>query len=163
MAGMLYFGYGATADAEIMAAIIGHSPELIGKAVLRGFELHVQTMDEIILPPATKQLLLDTWGKDFRSYGLRQAESGTSVEGVIYNIDDKDLVYLDDWEMVARGWFMNIKAEAILKDNEKKITDVVVHILAEKQHSTPAESQTINNSLGHKEKLIQVAKMARAS
>ena len=68
---ILYFGYGANRDANMLKAIIGRKPS--GFPVkLEGFELCVQTWEEI--PQNVRRNLEKSWNPDFRTFCIRSAK-----------------------------------------------------------------------------------------
>lgn len=119
---VLYFGYGANRDAEMISAILGKpKEELVGRvATLLGYKLAVQRLDQV--PDATKedapenisprQILKNNWDESFTSYVIQPDPSG-KVSGTIWEITPEEYERIRDWELLDFGWYEDCVGEAI--------------------------------------------------
>lgn len=153
---ILYFGYGSISQIAAMAAILNHPTKALGNATLEGYDLHIQALDDVMVPSNAKDLLQAIWGPDFKSYGLRAANRNTQIRGTIFKLTAKDLELLDAWEMVSEGWFERSEATAQLETGLR--LKVVVHILTDEQRSTCVDPADVGKFLITLEQLVEVAR-----
>ena len=93
---ILFFGYGANRNKNKLIQVLGHSVgEGVG-AVLEGYVLVYQTISQ--LPEHLRNFFAETYGHNFKAYTLRAGEG--VVSGTIWEIDEKDLEILKEWEFV---------------------------------------------------------------
>ncbi len=90
---ILYFGYGANSRKEMMEAITGNK-NLIGKpAVLSGFTLCIQRLDQVLdtilpsapVPISPRKILDESWGNTFTTYMIKPKED-SEVEGTVWEL-----------------------------------------------------------------------------
>lgn len=94
MGKVLFFGYGAYRNKGKISQVLGHNPgEGVG-AVLEGYVLVYQTIDQ--LPESLREFFRGVYGNDFRAYTIRKGEG--VVSGMLWEINDEDLVTLKKWE-----------------------------------------------------------------
>lgn len=125
---ILYFGYGANRDLEVMRITTGNKQLTGTPAVLKGYSLCVQRLDQIPntvldtapVPISPRALLKETWPDDFESYTIKPDPEG-EVSGMIWELTPEEMDFLMDLEMYDFGWFKGISAEAALKDGTKVI------------------------------------------
>ena len=101
-----FFGYvtGDGAD-EMIPAVTGEKPKVVGAATLDGYELRIQKLSEITTAGANPQNILRTsWGESFRSYVLVK-KPGAQVTGVLLRLSIKARHKMDAWELVQEGWY----------------------------------------------------------
>ena len=124
---ILYFGYGLNRSPDFLEALLGRVPELHeADAVLNGYELLVQSLDE--LPEAAQQNIAESYGRDFVSYVICKS-GGKYVRGSIWSITPSELRILNNWEFEG-VWQKLVDVEITGKDGEKykaKTHDVNVY------------------------------------
>jgi hypothetical protein len=114
-----YFGYGANREPEMVYAITGRRPKVIGTAVLDGYRLGVQTLRQIPSAGANpRRIVHRAWGSAFRSYTI-EADPESDVAGTLFKISLHDRHLLDTWELVAEGWYDKQDITVTLKKSGK--------------------------------------------
>lgn len=109
---ILYFGYGANSQREMMEAITGNK-SLVGQpAVLGGFKLCIQKMDQI--PDSVRNILQENWGKDFETYIIKHGKETDEVAGTVWELTDQERELVRDWELIDVGWYKDIKGKALV-------------------------------------------------
>jgi len=135
---ILYFGYGTTRELEMMKAITGKE-NLIGKqAILKGYSLYIQKLDQIsdeifpnsLEPISARQILRNNWGENFTSYTMKSDEN-KEVKGIVWELDELDFELLKNWELNEYGWFKDLKTKVTLENGE--IIDVITGELGDGQ------------------------------
>lgn len=119
MSKIYFFGYGAYRIKERVAQILGHTPEGGYGAVLEGYVLGIQSLEQI--PNQAQDILKKAWGDNFRCYTLKPGKG--VIAGVIWEIDEKDLEIIKEWEFVG-VWREFITAPVKLKDG-RVITNAI--------------------------------------
>ncbi len=100
----LFFGFGADSESEMIEAIIGRKPDIVGAATLENYQLCVQSLEDIPTSGDNpREILRKAWGDDFVSYTIRQ-HKGVSVHGTLFRIRCRERMMLDIWELVREGW-----------------------------------------------------------
>lgn len=132
-----FFGYGADCEPDLIRAVTGHTPKIIGPAMLNDYELRIQELDEITQagdnPP--RQILHNAWGGRFRSYVI-VPKGGASVRGMLYRISLHDRHLVDKWELVSEGWYDKAFVEVALMGRQKTYR-------AETQVLAPGQSASV--------------------
>lgn len=99
-----FFGFGADREDVMLEAIIGHTPKVIGTAILPGYALCIQKLSDI---PETgnnpREILRNAWGDTFVSYCIDK-QQGAAVHGTLFEVTVKERVMIDIWELVYDGW-----------------------------------------------------------
>ncbi|MBL8121295.1 gamma-glutamylcyclotransferase [Candidatus Saccharibacteria bacterium] len=114
------FGYGSDTEGDILKALTHRHPKCLGDAVLSGYELRVQFLDEVT-DTRVHDILLKNWSETFRSYVIIPAEH-SSVHGKLFKVRIDDRHLLDTWELVALGWYQKIFVEVSLLKNNRRFT-----------------------------------------
>ena len=109
---ILFFGYGANRDGNKIAQITGEDLRESVGAVLEGYKLAYQTLDQV--PQPARDVLKDTWGNTFRAYTLRKGEGVT--QGVIWPVSEEGLKKIEEWEFIG-SWRELIKVRVRTFDN----------------------------------------------
>lgn len=122
-----YFGYGANKSPRMMKAIVGRRPSGI-LAVLQDYELIVQEWPDI--PEKVREILSQSWGPDFKSYGIRP-KRGSAVRGRIWYITREERDLVKEWE-ICPIWY----------------EPVVVSVRTYDGRSFRAETEIINRHVG---------------
>ena len=127
---ILYFGYGANSQREMMEAITGNK-NLVGQpGVLRGFKLGVQRMDQVPdsvfpgspAPISPKKILKESWPDSFETYMIKPGGEADEVAGTVWELSLLERELVRDWELVDFGWYKDIKGKAETLDGQ--IVDV---------------------------------------
>ena len=126
-----FFCYGPGADLDVVTAEIGHPPISGRPAVLHGFRLGIQGVENIpdkkvpvpghpekILPVTARSIIVDSWGKDFEMYVVREGDG--DVRGMVWTIKASDLPKIEDWELVDFGWYSMVRGGVTLEDGKRR-------------------------------------------
>lgn len=118
MAEIIYFGYGANKDYFKLREILGKEPKGGEGAVLQGFNLAIQTLNDI--PDQAKNILNKVWGDNFQSYTIKP---GTGmIEGRVWILDQEDLEKLKEWEFVGNNSWKEFITVTVTNSDGKTIT-----------------------------------------
>jgi hypothetical protein len=132
-----FFGYGADQEEDMILAISGERPKIIGKAILPGYELRIQNLNEITTKHGNPQeLLRSVWGDDFKSYVIIP-KPGAQVEGVLFKVSLKSRNQIDSWELIQMRWYKRIFVKVRLPGSNRLIK-------AETQVLVPGQSAATN-------------------
>jgi len=148
MAKTFFFGYGSYRDKKKIAEIIGKDPEGGEPAVLEGYLLAVQTLDQI--PGSARAVLQKVWGDQFRAYTIRKSPG--IVVGTVWIIDQEDLNKIKEWEFVEEQW-REIKQVDVTTNSGTKIpvlTDLARETLPVKEFVNGIEYEYNLNKKGKK-------------
>lgn len=117
-----FFGYGANRDVRRMEFILQIRPEGGYGAILTGYRLGYQTLDQI--PEPAKSVLTKVWGKNFRAYTLKKGSG--MVNGAIWHLDKAGIEKIKEWEFID-NWRVLIEVQVRLSDNitVTALTDMV--------------------------------------
>ena len=124
---ILYFGYGANSQIEMMEAITGNK-NLVGQpGVLRGFKLCVQRMSQIPdsispnspEPVSPKRIIKANWPDSFETYIIKSGNESDEVEGTVWELTPLEREFVRDWELVDFGWYKDIKGKAVTTDGQE--------------------------------------------
>ena len=125
---ILYGGYGANRDPEMLRAITGNSGLLGRAATFNDVELCVQKFDQIPdvvstnapVPKSPKEIMVGSWGEgsSFETYTIRRKDSGT-VTGNVFEVTTKERALIAEWEMIEFGWYKRMNVAATLEDGTK--------------------------------------------
>ena len=124
---ILYFGYGANSRKKMMEVITGNR-NLVGyPAILKGFILCIQRLDQIpdsVLssspaPISPRQLLKESWPDSFESYIIKSASKTDEVAGTIWELTFQERELVRDWELIDFGWYRDIKTKALTEDGRE--------------------------------------------
>lgn len=164
---VLYFGYGANRESRMMAAITGN-PDLVGRsAVLKGFRLCVQRLDQVPdtvsptspAPVSPRKILQNNWPETFESYTIKP-DKKSEVHGVIYELTALERELVRDWELIDFGWYKDTKGKAVTKDGRE--VEVVTEALGDGQEvDREVNIENYNPWLNSPEDFERVAEKAR--
>lgn len=96
MGRVLFFGYGANKSRSKIQQIIGKDPGLGVGAILEGYTLNLQSINQI--PDIPRQILLKLYSGEFKAYTIRKGDG--VVVGAIWEIEEEDLNKIKEWEFV---------------------------------------------------------------
>lgn len=114
MSKVLFFGYGANRSRQKLKEFLGKDlGEGVG-AVLRGFTLNVQDLNQV--PKAQRDLFLQSYGSDWKAYTIKEGEG--VVAGIVWELEEDDLNKLKAWEFVGE-YREIISIEVITSSNEE--------------------------------------------
>lgn len=123
---VLYFGYGANRDQKMMEWITG-TKELKGTpAVLKGYKLVVQRLDQIPdlalsaapAPFSAREMVVMNWPEDFTSYTIKEDPEG-EVHGTLWELSPQDRDLVRDWELIDFGWYKDLKVTVKTEDGRE--------------------------------------------
>lgn len=97
MDSVFFFGYGLLANRERMKQIIGRYPDGGTGAVIQGYNLAVQVLDQV--PENVRGQLREVWGDSFKAYTIKKG-SGI-VRGVIWVLTADELERIKNWDLVG--------------------------------------------------------------
>jgi hypothetical protein len=167
-----FFSYVAGDDEKMMAAIFGRENIAHENAVLKGYEMCIQTaknvIDEILpscpLPQSPRAILIKKRGTDFELYTVRPNPK-KNISGTIWKVTPQEYEYLRNYELIDCGMSEDITASAItdkgatetvqtygLKKNKENITKVVDQSYIRKE--IPSEEK-IKNAIRVREEYIK--------
>lgn len=165
---VLYFGYGANSQQEMMEAITGNK-NLVGKpGILKGFKLCIQRRDQVpdtVFPNSPvkispRKILDGNWGKDFETYIIKLGEETDEVMGTVWELTTLERELVRDWELVDFGWYKDMKGKAEILTG--KIIDIQTEGLREGQEvDREIDGKNYNLFLNRVEDFQRVAEKAR--
>lgn len=124
---ILYFGYGANSQREMMEAITGNK-NLVGQpGILKGFKLCVQRMNQVPdsvfpsspAPVSPRQIIRDNWLDSFETYVIKPGEDVDEVVGTIWELTSLERELVRDWELVDFGWYKDARGIAVTQNGEE--------------------------------------------
>jgi hypothetical protein len=155
-----FFGYGADQEQAMLRAIMGESPEYVGEAVLRDYELRIQNLEEVTAEEANpREILRRTWGDSFRSYVI-VPRKGAQVHGAVFRITIKDRHKIDEWELVREGWYRRAFIKVQLQGSGKKLR-AETQVLNAGQHAKATAGSHARHWLMPKTRLLSIARLMR--
>lgn len=139
----LFFGYGANRNRSKIRQIIGKDPGDGVGAILEGYTLHLQNLDQI--PEPAQSDLKNIFG-NFKAYTIRPGKG--FVAGIVWSFTDEELEKIKQWEYVG-NW------REIVEVTVKSEDYYTVKILTEKSIDTFPVSEKVDgivyNELDFKE------------
>jgi hypothetical protein len=135
---ILYFAYGANKTAEMMASITGNK-NLTGRpAVLEGYGIFVQKLNQVpdVIAPhspakiSPQQILRNVWDKNFESYVIKPAEE-RQVHGTVWELTPLERELVRNWELIDFGWYKD--AEVKIKTDSGDEIEVQTEIMGDGQ------------------------------
>lgn len=120
---ILYFGYGANSQKEMMASITGNQNLKGLPARLKDMSLYVQRFDQVPdnispaspIPISPRQLLAESWNDKFMTYMIKPKE-GSIVKGTIWELSPKERDLVREWELIDFGWYKDLQGKALTED-----------------------------------------------
>lgn len=74
-----FFGYGADREPDLIEAVIGYKPLVLGPAILNDYQLRIQSIREITDKGHNpRKILQGAWGNDFKSYIIMPKEGAVT-------------------------------------------------------------------------------------
>lgn len=120
MAKVFFFGYGAYKDYFRLKEIIGKSPEGGEGALLEGFDLGVQSIDNI--PKEPKEILSKVWGNNFQAYTMKRGSG--YIQGRIWLLDEEDLEKIKEWEFINKSNWRELVTITVKTSDGKNISAI---------------------------------------
>jgi hypothetical protein len=124
-----FFGYGVLSDRYIIKEIIGRDPGVGKSAVVEGYQLAYQVLDQI--PLQIRPFLEKVWGSAFRAYTLRGGAG--VVSGRIWELTDAELIRIREWNFV--GTWREL-GETSAKTSTGEVIRVTIEKVADSQPIT---------------------------
>lgn len=161
---ILYFAYGNNREPEIMQVLTGNKNLVGHEAVLKGYVLGVQMLDQVPsirlsgFPVSPQEVLRRHWNDSFESYVIKPGEG--EVKGMVWELTNEERELVRDWELIDLGWYKDVKGEAILKDGGK--IAVETEILGDSQGiDRVIDGKEYNSFLNKKEDFFRVIEISR--
>lgn len=156
-----YFGYGPNRDPEMIRAIIGRRPRVIGPAVLLDHRLGIQKLTDVPITGLNpRRTLLHAWGSNFRSY-VAQPHAGSEIKGTLFKISLHDRHRIDTWELIPDGWCSK-EIVAIRLDSSHKLYSAETQVLgARQQPSRIVNGHNYVTYLNPKPNYLRIATVVR--
>lgn len=123
---VLYFGYGANSQIEMMEAITGNKNLKGISASLSGAALYVQRLDQSPnqvfptspVPISPQALLRESWDDSFTTYMIKPKE-WCFVKGTVWELTPQERELVRKWELVDFGWYKDMQAKALTEDGRE--------------------------------------------
>lgn len=123
---ILYFGYGANSQREMMEAITGNRNLKGQPGILKGYALCVQKLSQVPdsvsptapVPVSPKKILKESWGDNFETYIIKPDKNG-EVAGTIWELSRQERELVRDWELIDFGWCKDMEGKAVTKDGKE--------------------------------------------
>jgi hypothetical protein len=120
-----FFSYVVKENVEGIRALLGRRKLLYEDAILQGYELCVQTVDQVsdLVPPGSelpispRELLAKTYPPDYELYTIRP-RTGATVAGKIWYISPNEYEYWREYELIDYGLSGDITAKAITENGD---------------------------------------------
>lgn len=129
---ILYAGYGANRDPQMIKEITGREPQVIGRVALKDVELCIQRYDQIPaevaptapVPISVKDIMIDSWGQgnDFETYTVRPRE-GSMVDGMLFQLSPEERALIAEWELIEFGWYERMPITVVLENGSEKLAE----------------------------------------
>ncbi|MFA6017044.1 MAG: hypothetical protein WC744_03080 [Patescibacteria group bacterium] len=120
MAKVFFFGYGAYKDNYRLAEIIGKPPEGGEGALLEGYDLGVQNINNI--PKEPKEILAKVWGNNFQAYTMKKGSG--YIQGRIWLLDEEDLQKIKEWEFINKSDWRELVSVTVKTSDGKTISTI---------------------------------------
>jgi hypothetical protein len=156
-----FFGYVTGGGSEDMIfAVTGERPKVIGNAILDGYELHIQRLPEVAsIGDNPREILQKAWGDEFKSYVLVEKD-GSQVAGVLFRLSIRARHRLDTWELVELGWYKKVFVRVELIDNGRQYI-AETQVLRSNQHARQVAPSAHKFWLMPKSKFLKLAQIER--
>ena len=124
----LFFGYGPTRDSRVMQALTGNK-DLVGhEAVLKGYKLNLQTLNQV--PKSPREILKESFPDGFEFFVVSPDEN-KEVAGTVWELTAQERDLIRDFELIDLGWYKDSRGKAQTSDGKE--LDVEVAALREEQ------------------------------
>jgi len=161
----LFFGYGPARDLRVMQALTGNK-NLVGReAVLKGYRLNLQTLEQVpntrtLAPKSPREILKESWPDGFEFFVVSPDEKG-EVAGTIYWLTAQEKELFRDFELIDLSWNKDGNGKVITSDGQE--LEVGVPVLGDGQEVNREVdginyNPYFNSTL---EKFVQVAEKSR--
>ncbi|MBI2021837.1 gamma-glutamylcyclotransferase [Candidatus Daviesbacteria bacterium] len=162
-----YFGYGANRDRRMMEWITGDTSLVGQSAVLKGFKLVVQGLDQVpdsIFPTAPapfspRQLLQESWTTDFESYTISPDPEG-EVVGTLWRLSRLNRDLVREWELVDFGWYQDLRGVVITEDGKEAEIETE-GLRANQEYDRQVDGHHYETWLNSPEEFARVAEKSR--
>lgn len=128
----LFFGYGANRNRSRIRQVIGKDPGDGVGAILEGYTLHVQNLDQI--PEPAQSDLKEIFG-NYKAYTIRKGKG--FVAGIVWSVTEEEFEKIKAWEYVG-SW------REIVEVTVKSEDFYTVKVLTEKSIDTYPVSEKVD-------------------
>lgn len=104
---MIVFLTALLSDDELIQTLTGEPVRDKELAVLEGYDLVVQRLDQI--PEIPQRIIRGSWGDGFESYNLTPGSG--HIRGIKCKVSQNQWNRLNDWEFGEFGWFVSKEVE----------------------------------------------------
>lgn len=148
---IIYFGYGANANKDMMKALIGRVPKSFS-AKLEDYGLFVQSWNEI--PFAARKFLKHSWDSSFQSY-IAVPLKGNRIFGTAWKITQTEREMIGKWELHYHWYF---PVEVKIKDEKGKTFKAKTEIIYKyKTNEKPIVTKDYPSFVAPKKKMLKLA------
>lgn len=121
MDSVLFFGYGANRQREKITQVIGKDPGTEIGAILEGYQLAYQSVDQV--PQPAQDLLVKLYGNEFKAFTLK--EGNGIVQGCVWTISKEDFEKIKEWEFIG-VWreLVNVKVKTCTNEVLEVVTEM---------------------------------------
>lgn len=148
-----------------MQALTGNKNLVGHEAVLKGFKLNLQRLDQVpdirtIAPKSPREILKESFTDGFEFFVASPDEKG-QVAVTVWELSDEERELMRDFELIDLGWYKDGKGKAVTSDGKE--LDVEVAVLGDGQEVS-REIDGINHDVWFNckpEDFIKVAEKSR--
>lgn len=102
-----------------MEAITGNK-DLVGHpAILKGYKLCVQRLDQV--PEVPQKILRESWPDNFESYTIKPGGKSDKVHGMVWELTPLERELVRDWELIDYGWYKDMEGMAVVEGQEIQV------------------------------------------
>lgn len=131
-----FFAYGPTRDIRVLRALTGSQTLLGHEAVLKGYKLGLQRLDQVpsvrtVAPKSPQEILKETWPAGFEFHVVLPEEKGEGVAGTVVELTPQEAELFKDFELIDLNWYKDGKGKVVTSDGQE--LEVNVPVLREGQ------------------------------
>jgi len=160
---------------EMMTAIFGRKKILHEEATLQGYELCIQTAEDITdqvlptcpLPVSPRAILIKKRGLDFELYTIRPNPK-KNLRGIVWYVSLQEYEYLRNYELIECGMSEDIVAKAITAYGDvitvstygldKNVNNISRVVKIDYRRPEVPKKEKINDAIRHRKEYIKKMK-----
>lgn len=144
-------------DDELMETLTGAVVKDKEPAVLEGYDLVVQRLDQV--PEIPQKIIRGSWGDNFESYNLAPGEG--RINGIKCKVTQNQWRRLDDWEFGEFGWFVpkEVQVRNLVTGRSERVMTMVMG--EGQEFDRKVDGENFSAYLMPKEKTLEISKIAR--